>query len=160
MLITAGESSGGAGGEVSSEEKQRCYICPSDRFVDDHHYDCQEGKVSPETVPMCRRCHRTYHNFGVEWFDDEFLDKAIEIENKRREIWRANREKLIEMRISTYALQRVLSPMKREDVQRTDYWNKIHGIKASPKRKQELKAINAERQAEKQSGFKFMEELL
>lgn len=91
-----------------------CYICSSDKFVDDHHYDCQEGKLSPDTVPLCRRCHRTYHDLGVEWFDDEYLDKAIEIENKRREIV----GKL---------------PMRRKDVVRSDYWNKIHNI--APKKK-------------------------
>ena len=93
-----------------------CYICSGDKYVDDHHYDCLEGKLSPETVPLCRRCHRTYHDLGVEWFDDEYLDKAIEIENKRREIWRLNN------------VGRVLPPMKREDVKRSDYWNKTHGL--------------------------------
>ena len=94
-----------------------CYICDSDKFVDDHHYDCQEGKLSPETAPLCRRCHRTYHDLGVEWFDDEYLDKAIEIENKRRGIqgWRQPR-------------------MRREDISRSDYWNKIHNIIPKKKR--------------------------
>ena len=95
-----------------------CYICPSDRFVDDHHYDCLEGKLSPETVPLCRRCHRTYHIWGVDWFEDEYLDKIIEIENKKREIWKAN----------NYG--RVQLPMTRADVHRSDYWNKTHGIKS------------------------------
>lgn len=88
-----------------------CYICGSDKYVDDHHIDCREGTRSPETVPLCRRCHRTYHMYrGIHMFDDEYLDKAIEIENKRREIWRE-------------------PPMKREDVKRSAYWNKTHGVK-------------------------------
>lgn len=87
-----------------------CWICPSDKFVDDHHIDCCGGELSPETVPLCRRCHRTYHDLGVEWFDDEYLDKAIEIENRRRAIYG-------------------LAPMRREDVRRSDYWNKTHGVK-------------------------------
>lgn len=128
------------------DKVKTCFICPSDKFVDDHHYDCLEGKLSPETVPMCRRCHRTYHNFGVEWFDDEFLDKAIEVENKRREIWRNNLEKFKEMGVSPYRLLRVQSPMKREDVRRSDYWNKIHGISSQPK------AVKLQKQNEKQLG--------
>lgn len=100
-----------------------CYICNSDKFVDDHHYDCQEGKLSPETVSLCRRCHRTYHDLGVEWFDDEYLDKAIEIENKRREI-----------------LGKL--PMRREDVRRSDYWNKIHNV--TPKKKRGKVTDNAQ----------------
>lgn len=93
-----------------------CYICDSDRFVDGHHYDCCEGKLSSETVPLCRRCHRTYHNLGVEWFDDEYLDRAIEVENKRREILGQ-------------------PPMRREDVRRSDYFNKTHGLPETKERK-------------------------
>lgn len=90
----------------------KCYICPSDsEHYDDHHIDCCEGKWSPETVPLCRRCHRTYHDLGVGWFDDEYLDKAIDLENRRRAIYG-------------------LAPIKREDVSRSAYWNKKHGIKA------------------------------
>lgn len=103
--------------------KKTCYICPRDRFVDGHHYDCREGELSPEKVPLCRRCHRTYHDLGVEWFEDEFLDKAIEIENRRREI-------------------HGLSPIRREDVCRSAYFNKVHGIKGerspSPSRKGDI----------------------
>jgi len=95
-----------------------CYICNSNRFVDNHHYDCKEGKISPETVMLCRRCHRTYHDMGVEWFDDEFLDKAIAIENRRRKILYANLKEPI----------KPLELLKREDIRRSDYWNKIHGI--------------------------------
>lgn len=103
--------------------KKLCYICPSNKHVDDHHIDCEEGKLSPETVPLCRRCHRTYHDLGVEWFEDEYLDKAIELENKRREIWRANK------------IGCVLPPMKREDIKRTDYFNKKHGLPLNKREK-------------------------
>jgi hypothetical protein len=87
-----------------------CYICSSDKYVDDHHVDCQYGEVSPDTVPLCRRCHRTYHDFGVEWFDDELLDRAIEVENMRRKIYGE-------------------PPLERQHIIRSDYWYKKHGIK-------------------------------
>lgn len=88
-----------------------CYICGRiEVLIDNHHVDCDHGAISKETVPLCRRCHRTYHDLGLEWFDDEFLDRALEIKNK----WRA-----------IYGIP----PMKREDVKRSPYWNKIHGIK-------------------------------
>jgi len=67
----------------------RCYICGSDRFIDNHHFDCCEGELSPETSPLCRRCHRTYHDFGVASFSPDTTLKAIEIENRRREILRS-----------------------------------------------------------------------
>lgn len=89
---------------------KRCYICSSAKHVDDHHVDCQYGEVSPDTVPLCRRCHRTYHDLGVEWFDDELLDRAIELENMRRKIFNE-------------------PPLERRDVVRSDYWYKKHGIK-------------------------------
>jgi len=87
-----------------------CYICSSDKYVDDHHVDCQYGEVSPDTVPLCRRCHRTYHDLDVEWFDDEVLDRAIEVENMRRKIFGE-------------------PPLERKDIVRSDYWYKKHGIK-------------------------------
>lgn len=111
-----------------------CYICDSEHFVDDHHYDCCEGKLSPETVPLCRRCHRTYHGLGVGWFEDEYLDKAIEIENKRREIHRANSHK---------AEARPKPAMTREDITRSNYFNKVHGIT-----KQKKKGIKQDSQQE------------
>ncbi len=87
-----------------------CYICDkTDGVVDDHHIDCAHGDRSEETTPLCRRCHRTYHDLGVKWFDDEYLDKVLEIENKRRAIYG-------------------LSIMRREDIERSNYWNKTHGI--------------------------------
>ncbi|GAG54444.1 unnamed protein product, partial [marine sediment metagenome] len=89
-----------------------CWICSSTKFVDNHHIDCLRGKKSDETVPLCRRCHMTYHNYGLEWFDDAFLDKALELENKRRQIFGH-------------------PPLRKEGVKfhRSDYWYKVHGIK-------------------------------
>lgn len=87
-----------------------CYICSSAKHVDDHHVDCQYGEVSPDTVPLCRRCHHTYHVWGLEWFDDEVLDRAIEVENMRRKIFGE-------------------PPLERKDIVRSDYWYKKHGIK-------------------------------
>lgn len=104
-----------------------CWVCSSNKFVDEHHYDCLEGKLSPETVPLCRRCHRTYHGLGANFFEDEYLDKVIEIENKRREIWKANNH------------GRAQLPMTREDIRRSDYWNKKHNI-APPTRPEKRKA--------------------
>jgi hypothetical protein len=87
-----------------------CYICFKAKRLDDHHIDCQEGTISPDTVPLCRRCHRTYHDLGTEWFDDEVLDRAIEVENMRRRIFG---EPFLEKR----------------DIVRSDYWYKKHSIK-------------------------------
>ena len=106
-----------------------CYICLVDKQIDSHHIDCREGKLSPETVPFCRRCHRTYHDLGVEWFDDEYLDKTIEVENKRRQIVYAHLLNSVEEPSQVKPLQL----LKREDIKRSDYWNKIHGV--LPKRK-------------------------
>lgn len=108
---------------MMAKEKTVCYICPSNKYVDNHHLDCCEGKLSPETVPLCRRCHRTYHDLGVEWFEDEYLDKAIEIENKRREIH--------QNKLGTHPWP----PMKREDIKRTDYYNKTHGLPETKERR-------------------------
>jgi len=95
------------------------YICKKERPVDNHHIDCAHGGISDETVLLCRRCHRTYHDLGVEWFDDEYLDRALEIENKRRTITYANlKDSVIPLHL-----------LERKDIKRTDYWDKIHGIK-------------------------------
>lgn len=96
-----------------TKEGKVCYICPSNKYIEGHHLDCKHGELSPETVPLCKRCHRTYHDLGVEWFDDEFLDRAIEIENRRRQI--------------VYVEPLIL--LRREDVRRSGYFNKAHGIK-------------------------------
>lgn len=97
-----------------------CFICSSDKFVDEHHYDCQEGRLSPEKVPLCRRCHRTYHDWGIGAFSPDTTDKAIEVENKRREILRS-----LPIAHPSY---RNLPPLKLEDVERSRYWYKKHGI--------------------------------
>lgn len=91
-----------------------CYCCLSVRFVDEHHYDCKEGKISPETVPLCRRCHRTYHDLGVNAFSPDTTTKILEVENKRREIFR-------------------LSPMKESDIRRSQYYLKKWGSNAPKK---------------------------
>lgn len=98
---------------------ERCFICGSDNHVDKHHYDCNEGKLSSETVPLCRRCHRTYHDLGIEWFEDEYLDKAIEIENRHRQI----------VYDSLVNPVKTVQLMTRDDIKRTAYWYKKHGIK-------------------------------
>ena len=103
--------------------EQLCYICAKGKYIDGHHIDCQEGKLSPETVPLCRRCHRTYHDLGVDYFDDEYLDKAIELENRRRKIHNCNIEYLKE--------KGPLPPLRREDIKRSAYWYKQHGIPTS-----------------------------
>lgn len=104
----------------------KCYICSSNKHIDDHHIDCQEGKVSPETVPLCRRCHRTYHDLGLDWFDDDVLDKAIEMENKTRVI-----HATAGIRSKFYQPEEPLVLLRREDIQRSQYYNKTHGIKAT-----------------------------
>ncbi len=111
----------------SEQLKVTCWICSSDKFVDDHHYDCSEGKLSPETVPLCRRCHRTYHDLGVDYFDDEYLDKAIGLENRRRQIVYAS--------LKEPAKPFRLELLKREDIKRTDYWNKKHGLPETKERR-------------------------
>jgi len=126
--------------KLSPPAEKACYICASTaKFIDGHHVDCQEGKLSPEKVPLCRRCHRTYHDLGVDYFDDEYLDKAIELENRRREVW-YDKGRSPEKRL-------VL--LKREDIQRSYYWNKIHGI--IKRRKQPRETTN-----ERQLGFEII----
>jgi len=120
-----------------------CEICGSDKFVDAHHYDCKEGKISPETINLCRRCHRTYHDRGVEWFDEEYLDKAIILENKRREIIYGNLQEP----------RKPLQLLRREDIRRSDYWNKMHGI--SKRRKPTI-----ETRDERQLGFDMIDNLM
>lgn len=100
-----------------------CEICGSKKFVDAHHYDCREGKRGPETIKLCRRCHRTYHDRGIEWFDDELLDRAIAMENKKRELGYAGLTNPI----------KPLVLLRREDIVRSSYWNKTHGIRKARK---------------------------
>ena len=126
-----------------------CWICNSNKFVDNHHYDCKKGKISPETVPLCRRCHRTYHDRGVEWFDDEYLEKIIEIENKARAIYQK-----AGIRSKFSQPEEPLVLLKREDIQRSTYWNKTHGIKKA------IKKPLRETEQEKQLGFDIIDNLL
>lgn len=115
-----------------------CYICPSTKFVDDHHIDCWEGKLSPETAPLCRRCHRTYHDLGVNYFDDEYLDKTIELENRRREIYNANLEYFEKERAARAPWKKPITPLpllKRDDIKRSDYFNKKHGLPETKERR-------------------------
>lgn len=94
---------------IQSEPIEKiCYVCSSDRYVDNHHYDCLGGKISKETVPMCRRCHTSYRWPGINCFEDEYLDRIIMIENKRREI---------------LGIKRMVS---RSDIKRSKYWLKQH----------------------------------
>jgi len=66
----------------------RCAICGSERFVDRHHLDCQRGALSPLTIPLCRRCHRSYHDWGISCFSPDTTEKALEVENIKRGIYR------------------------------------------------------------------------
>ena len=95
--------------QVEPEEKA-CYICGSKIFIDDHHYDLKYGKISSETVPLCRRCHHTIGMWnGIHMFDDNLLDKAIEVWNMTQALYK-----------------RPL--MTRENIKRSAYWNKQHNI--------------------------------
>ena len=95
--------------QVIPEEKA-CHICGSSVFIDDHHYDLKYGEISQETVPLCRRCHHTIGMWnGIHMFDDAILDKAIEVWNMTQTL-----------------LKRPL--MTRENIKRSNYWNKQHNI--------------------------------
>ena len=110
-----------------------CFICSSDKFVDEHHYDCMYGKLSPETVPLCRRCHVTYHVWGVGSFSPDTTEKALEVENKEREILRS-------LPVG-HPKRRDLPPMKLEDVSRSRYWYKKHGIAPPPLGRKERSGV-------------------
>lgn len=91
--------------------KKTCCICPSDIFVDDHHIDLNHGKISDKTVPLCRRCHHTIGIYnGIHMFEDEYLDKAIEVFNMTQSL-----------------LNKPL--MVRDKIKRSDYWLKKHRVK-------------------------------
>ena len=91
-------------------EEKVCYICGSSIFIDDHHIDLQYGKISSVTVPLCRRCHYTIGMYnGIHMFNDDLLDKAIEVWN-----------------MTQLLLGRPL--MTRENINRSNYWNKQHNI--------------------------------
>jgi len=98
------------------KEVKICYVCSSDRFVDDHHIDLKHGAISDETVPLCRRCHTTIHRYGgIHWFDDEILDRAIEVWNRTKALY----DKPL---------------MTRDKIKRSDYWYKKHNIKKGRKK--------------------------
>jgi hypothetical protein len=103
-------------------ENKTCCICSSNKHVDDHHYDCLYGMLSPETVPLCRRCHQTYHIWGIGSFSPDTTEKALEVENKRREILRSLEHGHPQRRRAEYLGE--LSPLKLEDVRRSGYWYK------------------------------------
>lgn len=93
-----------------------CYICGSDRFVENHHCDCQRGKISSLTVPLCKRCHRSYHIWGVGCFSPGTTLRAVEVENVTRRIYGE-------------------APMSMADVERSSYWRKKWGIRKALKPK-------------------------
>ena len=106
----------------------KCFICGSENHIDNHHYDCCHGQVSAETVPLCRRCHTTYHVWGVgrcAWgvgcFAPQHTAKALEVENRRREILRTLP--------ADHIHYRNLPELRLEDVEHSAYWYKKYGIK-------------------------------
>jgi len=121
--------------KASKDIIRACYICSSNKYVDGHHYDCQEGRLSPEKVPLCRRCHRTYHDLGVGSFSPDTTEKALEVENKRREILRSLPHDHLQYQRAEYL--GILTPLKLEDVERSRYWYKKWGI--TPPRRERAK---------------------
>ena len=96
--------------QVSVEGKS-CFICSNSENVDDHHIDLKHGKISDKTVPLCRRCHSTMHWYnGIHMFDDDKLDKAIEVWNMTQELY-----------------GRPL--MTKDKIVRSNYWLKKHEVK-------------------------------
>jgi len=87
-------------------------------------------------VPLCRRCLRTYHDGGVGAFSPDTTEKALEVENKRREILRSLPPDHPQYHRAEHL--GILSPLKLEDVKRSRYWYKKWGIK--PPRKERVKA--------------------
>ncbi len=117
----------------------RCWICNSDNHIDNHHYDCLRGVLSPETVPLCRRCHQTYHIWGVGAFSPDTTEKALEVENKRRDILRSLPPDHPQYRRAEHL--GTLSPLKLEDVKRSGYWYRKWGIKPPRKERIREKAV-------------------
>jgi len=111
-----------------------CQICSSTNHVDEHHLDCRRGAISPETVPLCRRCHQTYHIWGVGAFSPDTTAKAVEIENRRREILRSLPVDHPERRRAEHL--GIIEPLKLEEVRRSRYWYRKWGIK--PPRKERI----------------------
>lgn len=103
--------------------------------MDNHHYDCLGGKLSPETVPLCRRCHQTYHVWGIGAFSPDTTEKALAVENKRREILRSLPPDHPQYRRASYL--GILSPLRLEDVRHARYWYKKWHV--TPPRKEKVK---------------------
>ena len=92
-------------------EEKVCNICGGNSFVDDHHYDLHYGKISSKTVPLCRRCHHTIHAYnGIHQFDNDKLDRAIEVFNTTQTL-----------------LERPL--ITKDKIVRSNYWLKKHEVK-------------------------------
>jgi len=111
-----------------------CWICGSGNHVDEHHLDCLRGKLSSETLPLCRRCHQTYHTWGVGAFSPDTTEKAVVVENKYREILRSLPADHPERLKAESRGQ--LNPLKLEEVKRSRYWYRKWGIKPPPREKQ------------------------
>jgi hypothetical protein len=82
------------------------------------------GAISPETVPLCRRCHTTYHWYGVGAFSPKDTKKALKIENKKREIYRSlprDHQRYVN-----------LPPLRLDEVKHSRYWYKKHGLTPPP----------------------------
>jgi len=116
-------------------EGKSCYIDGSQKYIENHHYDCMRGKLSPETVPLCKRCHRTYHIWGVGAFSPNTTEKALEVENKRREILRSLPSDHERRR---FLRPEDIQPMKLEDVHRSRYWYQKWGISPPIKEKKRI----------------------
>jgi len=98
-----------------------------------------KGALSPETVPLCRRCHRTYHDWGVGAFSPDTTEKALEVENKRREILRSLPSDHPLYQSLRFSRQEAQTPLKLEDVRRSRYWYKKWGI--TPPRRERVKRV-------------------
>ena len=105
-----------------------CFVCSSDNHVDTHHYDCMRGKISSKTVPLCRRCHTTYHNWGIGSFSPDTTAKILEVENSRREILRSMPADHPLYNTLHFSRQEAQTILKLEDVRHTRYWYKKWGI--------------------------------
>jgi len=75
----------------------------------------------------------TYHVWGVGSFSPDTTEKALEVENKRREILRS-------LPVG-HPERRDLPPMKLDDVSRSRYWYKKHGIAPPPLGRKERSGV-------------------
>lgn len=120
---------------------QLCEICGSGNHVDNHHLDCLGGQLSPETVPLCRRCHKTYHIWGVGAFSPDTTEEAVEVENKRREILRSLLPEHPLYQKLSFSRQEAQTSLKLEDVRRSWYWYRKWGIKPPREERAKAKAV-------------------